>query len=384
MANHMSRPRTNICLNMIVKNEEKVLPRLLRSVKDYIDYYVIVDTGSADDTIDLIKREMAEYGVDGEVHEREWVNFGVNRQQALELAVKAGKADWLLFIDADEELGVSDPTFFEKLEPGVSYDLEKHHSNIRYAVPHLINIRETRWKWEGPVHNYLVNLGGSKQRGLLEHVWIIYHTGEGAKSHGMTQEQKYLRDAQLLVEDLRQHPDNARSQYYLGQSYRHAGHLEQAYEAYGRRITMKGWAEETFMAQLEVGRIAILLGKPEEVVLRDLLAAYDMRPIRAEPLYELAQYFRRKKMYGKAYLFAKAGVLTPRPNDRLFVSQDVYDWRLLDELGVAAYWIENHHDSKVACEEVLARIEEGLHVPADDARRIRENLERSTNKLAKR
>ena len=149
----MSRPRTNICLSMIVKNEAAVLPRLFRSVKDYIDYYVIVDTGSTDDTIALIRREMAAYGIEGEVHEREWVNFGVNRQQALELALAADRCDWLLFIDADEELGVSDPRFYERLEPGVSYVIEKHHDHLRYAVPHLVNVRATRWRWEGPVHN---------------------------------------------------------------------------------------------------------------------------------------------------------------------------------------------------------------------------------------
>src|ERR1051325_6841564 len=118
----MTRPKTNICLNMIVKNETKVLPRLFRSVKDYIDYYVIVDTGSTDDTIALIRREMSGYGIDGGGHERPWVSVGVNRQQALALAVAADKSDWLLFIDADEELGVSDPKFYEKLEPGESYD----------------------------------------------------------------------------------------------------------------------------------------------------------------------------------------------------------------------------------------------------------------------
>ena len=145
---------------MIVKNETKVLPRLFRSLKDYIDYYVIVDTGSTDDTIALIKREMGEYGIPGEVHERPWVNFGVNRTQALELAVAADKAEWLLFIDADEELAVSDPTFYEKLESGVSYDIEKHHAGMRYAVPHLVNVRHTKWKWEAPVHNYLQYLEG--------------------------------------------------------------------------------------------------------------------------------------------------------------------------------------------------------------------------------
>src|SRR5690606_28033249 len=66
-ARNMTRPSTNICLNMIVKNETSVLPRLFRSLKDYIDYYVIVDTGSTDRTIALIAEEMARYNIDGEV-----------------------------------------------------------------------------------------------------------------------------------------------------------------------------------------------------------------------------------------------------------------------------------------------------------------------------
>jgi glycosyltransferase involved in cell wall biosynthesis len=171
----MSRPRTNICLNMIVKNEAKVLSRLFRSVKDYVDYYVIVDTGSTDGTIELIRREMSDYGIEGEVHERPWVNFGVNRQQALELAVAANKAEWLLFIDADEELAVSDPKFYEKLEPGVSYEIEKHHKETRYAVPHLLSVKTARYRWEGPVHNYIVTIEGEKRRELRKDVWIVYH-----------------------------------------------------------------------------------------------------------------------------------------------------------------------------------------------------------------
>lgn len=367
---------------MIVKNEVKVLPRLFRSLKDCIDYYVIVDTGSTDDTIALIKREMSGYGIEGEVHERPWVNFGVNRQQALELAVAANQGDWLLIIDADEELGVSDPSFYAKLEAGVSYDIEKHHSGMRYAVPHLINVRATQWKWEGPVHNYLVVLGGAKQRQLRKDIWIIYHSGQGAKSHGMTQEQKYLRDAALLEEDLKLHPDSARSQFYLGQSYKHAGHHAKAIEAYRRRVTLKGWVEETFMAQLEVGRVAILLDEPESVVLRELLAAFELRPTRVEPLYELARYFRLKKQYGKAYAFGKAGVQITRPNDSLFVAQEVYDWRMLDELGISAYWVGDYAEGKASCEKVLNSIEQGLAVSPAEVKRVRENLAFSVNKLA--
>jgi len=377
------RPRTNICLCMIVKNETAVLPRLFRSIKDYIDYYVIVDTGSTDDTIGLIRREMGAYGIEGEIHERPWVNFGFNRNQSLELAVAAGKTEWLLFIDADEELGVSDPKFYERLEPGVSYDLEKHHSGTRYAVPHLVNIKSSKFRWEGVVHNYLVTVEGSKRRVVRKDAWIIYHPGEGAKSRGLTSEQKYLRDAKLLEEDLRKNPNNPRSQFYLGQSYRDAGHKDKAYAAYKKRVQMKGgWVEETYVAQLEVGRMALALDKPEEVIVREYLQAFNLRPTRVEPLHDLARYFRLKGQHGKAYIFARTGVEIERPDDQLFISQGVYDWRMLDELGVAAYWVGDYASSKEACETILARVQGGrLSVPDDDLRRIRDNLVHTLKKL---
>jgi len=379
----MPRATTRICLNMIVKNEVKVLPRLIRSVKDYIDYYVIVDTGSTDDTIELIRREMAGYGIEGEVHERPWVNFGVNRQQALELAVAADKADWLLFIDADEELGVSDPKFYEKLEPGVSYEIEKHQNDVRYSVRHLVNVRGSEFRWQGPVHNYLVVVEGERHFEVRKDVWIVYHHAQGAKSHGVTQEQKFLRDAKLLEEELVRDPTDSRSQYYLAQSYKDAGLPERALEAYKKRASMEnGWDEEQFLAQLEAGRMCLQLEKSEPEVLGTLLGAYTLRPTRAEPLFELARYYRGKKGYAMATLFAKAGLQTALPkDDRLFVVESVYSWRLLDELGVAAYWVRDYATSKSACEALLERVERGLSVPDADLERIRHNLAEANHQL---
>jgi len=375
--------KTNICLNMIVKNEVKVLPRLIRSVKDYIDYYVIVDTGSTDDTIEMIRREMTGYGIEGEVHERPWVNFGVNRQQALELAVAADKADWLLFIDADEELVVSDPKFYEKLEPGVTYEIEKHQDELRYAVHHLVNVRVGRYRWEGPVHNYLVELVPAPRWEVRKDVWIIYHQAQGAKSHGVTQEEKFLRDARLLEAEIARDPNDARSQFYLAQSYRDAEQFERALQEYKKRASMEnGWAEERFIAQLEAGRICLRLEKPEAVVLSELLAAYALRPTRAEPLFELARYYREKEGWPMATLFAKAGVQTPRPNDRLFVLESIYEWRLLDELAVAAYWVPDYATTKSACETLLARVDAGVQIPDHELERIRDNLAGAIQELA--
>ena len=89
-----------ICLSMIVKNEERVIRRCLESVLPYIDAWAIVDTGSTDRTMEIIREVMAD--VDGVLLEREWVdNFGVSRTQALEAARSSG-CDYALVQDADD------------------------------------------------------------------------------------------------------------------------------------------------------------------------------------------------------------------------------------------------------------------------------------------
>ena len=105
------------------------------------------------------------------------------------------------------------------------------------------------------------------------------------------------------------------------------------------------------------------LERPEAVVLGELLAAYNLRPTRAEPLYELARYYRLKKGYAMATLFAKAGVQTPRRTIACSSIESVYTWRLLDELAVAAYWVGDFATSKSACEPLLERVERGLSRP---------------------
>ena len=58
-----------ICLNMIVKNESKIIKRLFDSVYKIIDYWVIVDTGSTDETKEIIINYFKEKNIPGELHE---------------------------------------------------------------------------------------------------------------------------------------------------------------------------------------------------------------------------------------------------------------------------------------------------------------------------
>src|SRR6201996_5096910 len=88
---------STICLCMIVRDESAVIERLLGSVHDLLDTWLICDTGSVDCTQALIERSLAD--IPGELHERPWVDFGHNRTELMRLA--HGRADYLLLLDAD-------------------------------------------------------------------------------------------------------------------------------------------------------------------------------------------------------------------------------------------------------------------------------------------
>ena len=92
-----------ICLNMIVKDESTVILDTLRNITKYIklSYWVISDTGSSDNTKEIITSFFKELNIPGELVEHKWIDFGHNRTQALQCAFN--KSDYLLIFDADDK-----------------------------------------------------------------------------------------------------------------------------------------------------------------------------------------------------------------------------------------------------------------------------------------
>ena len=94
-----------ICLNMIVKNESRIITRLFDSVLPVIDTYCICDTGSTDNTPEIIREYFSDKNIPGEIVHKNFVNFGENRTFAAQCAYNM--ADYLLFLDADMVLKTS-------------------------------------------------------------------------------------------------------------------------------------------------------------------------------------------------------------------------------------------------------------------------------------
>ncbi|MGZ4216830.1 MAG: glycosyltransferase [Solirubrobacteraceae bacterium] len=323
---------------MIVRDEAAVIERCLRSARGLIQTWVICDTGSTDRTKDLIAQALE--GVPGELHECDWVNFGHNRTELMEHAY--GRADYLLLLDAD--MTISYEESYIRTITADSY-LLRHQENPEYWVKRLVR-GDRRWRFVGATHEYITT-DGTDRTEKLDGI-VIHHHADGG-----TRPEKFQRDLALLSGELERNPHDARSVFYLAQTYRDLDRLEEAIELYRRRASMGGWEEEVFYSQYQVGVLSERVGDHAGAV-TCLLEAWELRPSRAEPLYELAWMFRTRGLHHPAHMIAARGIGIPVPDDTLFVHRWVYEWGLLFEYSIAAYWTGRHKAALDACDRLLA------------------------------
>lgn len=349
-----------ICLNMIVKNEAHVICRCLASVKPFIDYWVIVDTGSSDGTQELIQDTLKD--LPGELYERPWKDFGHNRTEALRLA--QGRADYLFIIDADEV--VVTPSGFQM--PALSADgylLLHSDASISYWRLGMV-ASSLNWYYVGVLHEYLT-CDMDYHSELLPGLKVVGYYDGGRNTDPI---QKYVNDARILEQALQDEPDNTRYIFYLAQSYRDSTQLEKSLHTYQRRVDMGGWAEEVWYALYEIAMLSERLGFEAATVVDRYLQAYQFRPQRAEPLGQLARFYRQRNQYALSHLFAARAIAIPKPTDSLFLDNSYYDWLNSDEYAIASYWIGDYQESACACHQLL----NSTLLPAAERARVIDNL----------
>ena len=339
----MSTPqiqRSTIGLAMIVRDEAEVIERCIDSVREHIDYWVICDTGSVDGTQDVIRKALAD--VPGELHEREWVDFGHNRTELMKLA--RGKADYLLLLDADWTITV-EPGALDHLAAD-SY-MVRHSGEFEFHNKRLVR-GDRDWWFVGAAHEYIESEGEETVE-RLEGV-VIDHWADGGARKG-----RWTRDAELLQAEIDSEPENARAVFYLAQTYRDLGDAQRAIELYRQRAGMGGWEEEVYYSLHQVGVLNAEQGD-WPTAMDALVSAWESRPQRLEALYELASRLRLRHQYRAAYQFARiAEGLEPLlvPDDSLFVAPWIYRWGLLFEYSISAYWVGELGHAFAACQRLL-------------------------------
>lgn len=316
-----------LCLNMIVKNESKIMERMLGSVLSIIDTYCICDTGSTDNTAEVIRNFMAAAGKPGEVYVEPFKNFGYNRTHALERAARWG--EYALLLDADMKL-VIEPGFNKEELKEKGYSIIQRNGSLDYYNTRIVKTG-VGVRCVGPTHEYYDFPGGGGGA-KLSTLWINDIGDGGCKTD------KFERDIRLLKAGLEEEPRNERYHFYLAQSYNHTGRTEEAYEMYKKRVEIGGWIEEVFYAALEAGNMAKRLGKIEEAIYW-WMEAYNKHPVRAESIYEIAKHYREVGKNKLSQLFVDLGKSIPYPKDDvLFIHKQVYDYLFDYEESINCYY----------------------------------------------
>lgn len=360
-----------ITLCMIVKDEARVIERCLSSVLPVIDEFCIVDTGSTDGTQQKIKDFFDRNGIPGVVHESIWTDFGTNRSEALQLAGKTD-ADYAFMIDADEIL-VFEPGFDpNKFKEGLTADLYNifaQFGQTRYHRPQLTNNKKPFY-YRGVLHEYVDCHEPIATRDFVRG-FMNTPIQDGARS---ADPEKYSKDAIKFEEALASgkvdEKDFHRYHFYLAQSYRDSQQWQKALDAYMKRAELGGWNEEVFYSLYQAGRIMEILEKPVDNIIQLYFRAYQTAPWRAESLWGAARLCRAFSRFDQGYRFAKQGLKIRYPEGALFVGQGVYDWALLDEFSIAAFWTGNYRESRITSIQML---KDGKF-PPDQKDRIEANL----------
>ena len=358
-----------ICLCMIVKNEIKILKDCFDSIVDYLDYWVICDTGSTDGTQKFIENYFKEKNIQGELHQDVWVNFGYNRSKYLEKAYN--KADYLLLLDADFIVDIKNKNFKTELSNVDAYYILQNTGSINYHNLKLVS-GKIKWKYVGVTHEYITsNETHSKQN--FDFINII-HT-----SLGNNRKNKFTRDIALLEKGVKDEPNNERYCFYLAESYKNNGNNEQAIIWYKKRVEMGQFAEEVYYSLYSIGICKERCGYNfEKEILFDYLKAFNYRPTRLEALYQILYYYRTKEEYTKAFGYGIMGYKVKYPNDLLFIEKNIYKYKFIDELSISAYYVGFYQLSYDLTSLLLAekKYPERYHA------RLCQNLKFSENKFS--
>ena len=351
-----------IILISMVKNEGKIIERLMKSVVDYIDGYVIADTGSTDDTVELAKSFMAKKNKRGCVVEIPWVNFGISRTSSAKEAFKwvndqgwDNYNTWGLLLDGDMIL--PDPIDKNRLKHSVcdTLRLNQRNSSIIYENTRLIRMTK-EWKCIGPTHEYW-ETGNS---GTLDTPVIQDLNDGGSKAD------KFERDIRMLKEELSTNPKHDRTLFYLGQSYQSIKKYKKSNLILKRRIKVGGWNEEIYMAHIYRGNNYSDMGQKKKAIC-EWTKAWNTVQKRTEAAIKIIRYYRFKPnmqfialmyleklicvQFGKNLMGVKVG--PPVVNDCvLFIEHDNQKiiWK---EMAILCYYTGHKKEAYIAIDEQM-------------------------------
>lgn len=334
---------------LMVKNEETVMRATLQPFVDAgINDYVIFDTGSTDNTVQVTRDFFDEYGVTrGYIFQEPFIDFATSRNRALDLAQEQfPHAAFMLMLDAEWYLNDARAllefchTCLERGDFYASYLIHIVNEALDNYTCRLLRCNRGL-RFGGVVHETITQSTHVKVPDTIFFQYLPEQMGL-EKTHA-----RFSRDRELLLKEHVRNPYCTRTLFYLARTCEDLGDLTMAYEFYKKRVEMVGWDEEDFIVHYRLAETIKKLVFHEKnndyswsEALVYYLKAYQMRPHRAEPLVGIADYYVCIDKMDTAFLFArKAAEMAYPEKDILFVEKYLYNYYRYEVLARCAWYI---------------------------------------------
>lgn len=328
--------KTRIVFLTMVKNESRIIERCIRSALGLVDAFVVCDTGSTDNTIDIARRVCGESDKPLGIYNHEWKNFGHNRTLSYQACQEfVGNLGWdlaktyCLLLDGDMIMRWTEAFNPQVDLSGAGFSIIQKAGSLHYYNARFLRLSHT-WKCVGATHEYWSGPGTANLP--VEKVWIDDMNDGGSKAD------KFIRDARLLEEDLKDDPNNGRTWFYLGQTYKDLGRPEDSIKAYQKRIEIGGWIEEVWYSMYMLVKLHLRKG---DFPTAEMWAnkAMQFHGCRAEVPYVMTQYLREHARHWKAWAWYQDGKNLTLPNDVLFLETEIYKGMFTYEASILHYYL---------------------------------------------
>jgi hypothetical protein len=236
-------------------NSREIIGDALRSVVDWVDWVLVVDTGVTDDTLRIAREVAGEKLVVRQFPWRE--DFAAARNFALEAAAETG-ADWAVTLDTDERLIVGDFDPREALRTAPIDMLHANHVGGSYGKERFFRL-PAKGRFVGPTHEAFIREGGPA--GVLDEV-RFEELGKSPEQY----RHKVERDVAILSRHTAEHPNDPRWFYYLGDSLAGLGRHEEAIAAWRICASLNGWDEEGAWAMYRAAESFLKLERPVDAI----------------------------------------------------------------------------------------------------------------------
>jgi len=330
-----------IHLCIMVKNGGDQFERMLINNLPIIDRWTILDTGSTDNTIDIIKKVLIGKKK-GELYQEPFINFGDSRNRCLDLAGQVCKFTCML----DDTYYVEDELRdFLNIVRGDqfadSFSLFIKSNDNEYVSNRVVKTdRKLRYLYK--IHESITFENNKNVIIPITKSRIFDFRCDYMEKRTNARKEE---DLKLLFEELYDNNNTPRQLYYIAQTYNLLGNNELAYEYYLKRVNHpdEGYLQEKIDACFEAARKANFeLNMPWEHCEELYLKSYNMDQTRPESLYFIGIHYHFQNNQTKAYENFKKAFELGYPVHAQYSLKPTLSYHFLPKLLVSYCYLNNN------------------------------------------